>query len=90
MAKDGMNILRGQRFGEVCPLASGRLSSTAGKGVLFLTPLLKVGGDENGTREERQLSGRVLGAPWTLCVFCAKLLGGPMWFLHCCFGQGAE
>lgn len=25
-----------------------------------------------------------------MCIFCAKLLGGPPWFLHWCVGQGEE
>ena len=41
-------------------------------------------------RGKGQLAGRALGAPWALCVLCAKLLGGPPWSLHCCLGQGEE
>lgn len=47
------------------------------------------GGDGNGTRGKGQLTGSS-GAPWALCAVCAKLLGGPLWFLHCCLGQGEE
>lgn len=77
MAKDGMRIFWGatlRRGVSIWPVAYlAALQEVCSPWPL----LLKVGDDENGTREKRQLTGRTLGAPWTLCVFCAKLLGGP-------------
>lgn len=46
-------------------------------------------GDGNGTGGKGQLTGSS-GASWALCSLCAKLLGGPLWFLHRCLGQGEE
>lgn len=79
-------VLRGQRFRGACPLFRGRLSSVAGEGVFF--PTTPAGSWDGGGAG--QLAGRALGAPWAWCVCCAKLLGGPLWFLHCCLGQSEE